>query len=85
MQIHQDIKNINYDKTAKRGADMGNKTLEQKNTNKIGDYFWRENAKKIGGFSANLVGMEYAYSKCSSQCIQNGKQCPIYNTCIQRK
>lgn len=23
----------------KRGADMGNKTLEQKNTNKIGDYF----------------------------------------------
>ena len=46
MQMHQDIKNINYDKTAKRGADMGNKTLEQKNTNKIGDYFWRGNAEK---------------------------------------
>lgn len=64
---------------------MGNKTLEQKNTNKIGDYFWRENTSKTGGFSANLVGMEYAYSKCGSQCIQNGKRCPIYNTCIQRK
>lgn len=63
--MHQDIKNINYDKTAKRGADMGNKTLEQKNTNKIGDYFWRGNTSKTGGFSANLVGMEYAYSKCS--------------------
>lgn len=64
---------------------MGNKALEQKNTNKIGDHFWSGNIEKASGFGANLVGMEYVYGKCSSQCIQNGKQCPIYNTCIQRK
>lgn len=79
--MHQDIKSIKK----KRGVDMGNETLEQKNTNKIGDHFWSGNTEKTGGFSANLVGMEYVYGKCSSQCIQNGKQCPIYNTCIQRK
>lgn len=32
--MHQDIKNINTIRQQKRGADMGNKPLEQKNTNK---------------------------------------------------
>ena len=48
---------------------MGNKALEQKNTNKIGDHFWSGNIEKASGFGADLVGMEYAYSKCSSQSI----------------
>ena len=33
---------------------MGNKALEQKNTNKIGDHFWSGNIEKASGFGANL-------------------------------
>ena len=64
---------------------MGIADNEENNTNKSYDGFYYRDKGKISGFSPNWVGMEEIYGKCISQCIQNGKPCPIYDTCIQRK
>ena len=54
----------------------------EKDTNRISDGFYT-NIEKTTGFDTR-VGTDYLYRKCRSQCIQNGKACPIYNKCSQR-
>lgn len=56
--------------------------MDNNNTNRISDYFYAESSASSG--CSHAAGLSYIGSECYSQCIQNGKRCPIYDGCMQR-
>lgn len=54
--------------------------MEQKNDTKGSfDYFFASGARSFGQTTAGT-----SFGLCSSRCIQNGKACPLYETCSQK-
>ena len=55
--------------------------MDSNNTKRISDYFYAESSASSG---CSYAGLSYFGPECHSQCIQNGKRCPIYDSCMQR-
>lgn len=57
-----------------------NKKAEN-STSEVGDYFYM--TQRRTGMGA-LAGIAALGMQCRSQCIQDGKTCPLYKTCMQK-
>lgn len=52
-------------------------------TTYVADRFWLNPDRRLYGFyGASITAGRI--DVCRSECIQNGKRCPLYNTCTDR-
>lgn len=55
----------------------------EKSTEQVGDYFYYDHG--YGAYPSTMAGLQFTQQKCRSRCIQDGKACPLYQTCQQAR
>lgn len=57
-------------------AEKGNNSLP------IGDYFFLTQRRAYG--MSSMAGLSFIQPQCRSRCIQEGKKCPVYDSCNEK-